>query len=234
MADTIRTVKSSGYRMMSTVHLTDKRLSWTAKGVMSALLALSGEYSKDELTELTHQGFTIGKGMKELEQYGYLVRKQTGLDEKGFPVMEYIVYERPLAKEAHPYSDSQLEIPYAEDVAKKTLSSECSKEEEIERLRERLNLRAVAEKCSENFVDMVFRELCRRDAEFCQMMTAEAFELVCLTASERQRREPICGRQGLIELINKYLDNVVLGIRSAGGGNELIDRLGVRERLVNK
>lgn len=229
MADTIRTVKSSGYRMMSTVHLMDKRLSWTAKGVMSALLALSGEYSIDELTELTNQGFMIGKGMKELEQYGYLVWKQTGLDEKGFPVMEYIVYEKPITKEPHPYPDSQLEIPYAEDVPKKPLSSECK--EEIERLRERLNLRMVAEKCSENFVELVFRELCRRDAEFCQMMTAEAFELVCLTASERQRHEPICGRQSFIELINKYLDNVVLGIRSAGGGNELTDRLGVRERL---
>lgn len=66
------------------------------------------------------------------------------------------------------------------------------------------------------------------------MMTAKAFELVCLTASERQRHEPICGRQSFIELINKYLDNVVLGIRSASGGNELTDRLGVRERLVNK
>lgn len=234
MADTVRTVKSSSYRMMSTVHLMDKRLSWTAKGIMSALLTLSGEYNKDELIELTHNGFNIGKGLEELEQYGYLVRKQAGYDEKGFPVMEYIVYERPLAKEAHPYPGSQSEIPYAEDVAKKPLSSEYSKEEEIERLRERLDLKAVAQKCSESFVDTVFRELCRRDAEFCQMMTAEAFELVCLTASERQRHEPICGRQSLIELINKYLDNVVLGIRSAGGGNELTDRLGVRERLVNK
>lgn len=233
MADTIRAVKNTEYRMMSIVHLTDKRLSWKAKGIMSALLALSGEYNKDELIELTHNGFNIGKGLEELEQYGYLVRKQAGYDEKGFPVIEYIVYEKPVIKKGQQYPDQQLEIPYAEDVPGKPLSPECNEEEE-ERLRERLNLEALAKKCSENFVELVFRELCRRDAEFRQMMTAKAFELVCLTASERQCHEPLCGPQSFIELINKYLDNVVLGIRSASGGNELTDRLGVRERLVNK
>lgn len=227
----IRTVKYGGYSLMSDFHLKDGRLSWKAKGLLSVLLCLSGEYGIDELFRLASDGhITDGSGevIAELEKYGYLKISNYGNE------AEYVVYEKPFVEESS--QTPMSEIPYAEDVPGKPASAKYSEEEEIERLREKLNLKAVAEKCSDRFVEMVFREVCRRDAEFRKLMTAKAFELVCVIASERLCYESNCDFYRFSALVNGYLDNVVSGIRSASGGNEPspIDRLEVRERLVNK
>lgn len=223
----MKVVKQDGYSLISNYHLIDKRLSWRAKGLLSAILSLSGEYGFDEFFQLASDGQIkdgTEEGLTELERYGYLKHSPYGGNGT-----EYVVYERPLIKESLKTPIS--EIPYAEDIPARTLNME-SEEEEQAKLRERLNLKAVSEKCPEKFVETVFLELCRRDAEFRQMMTAKAFELVCLTVWEGCRAESY----GTVntELINKYLDNIVLGIRSAGGGNEIINHLGMRERTVNK
>lgn len=227
MANIIRTVKYGGYNLMSDFHLKDRRLSWKAKGFLSVLLCLSGEYMVDELFRLASD--RPNEIIAELEKYGYLKILSCGNE------AEYVVYEKPFTEE--PSQMLVSELPYAEDVPGKPASSKCS-EEEIERLRERLKLKAIAEKYSDNFVEMVFREVCRRDAEFRQMMTAEAFKRVCIIAWESHSRDPFYKKFGdeNIALINRYLDNIVVGIRSASGGNEptLINCLGVRERLVNK
>lgn len=231
MANIIRTVKYGGYSLMSDFHLRDKRLSWRAKGLLSFMLCLSGEYKIEELFQFASDGKIIDdieEGLAELEKYGYLTMSTCGNK------VEYNVYERPYTKETLQTPIS--EIPYAEDVPGKPESAKYSEEEEIERLRERLNLKAVAEKCSDRFVEMVFREVCRRDAEFRKLMTAKAFELVCVIASERLRYESNCDFYRFSAVVNGYLDNVVSGIRSASGGNEPIitNRQEERERLVNK
>lgn len=226
----IRTVKYGGYSLMSDFHLKDGRLSWKAKGFLSALLCLSGEYRIDELLRLASDGhITDGSGevVAELVKYGYLKISKYGNE------AEYVVYEKPFVEESSQMPMS--EIPYAEDVPGKPISVKCS-EEEIERLRESLHLKAVAKECSEKFVELVFRELCRRDAEFRQIMTAEAFKRVCLITWECRNGDPFYKEHGNIVLINRYLDAIVAGIRSAGGGNEptTINRPEVGERHVNK
>ncbi len=210
MSDTVRTVKNSTCRVMSILHLTDKKLSWAAKGMLSALLAFSGEYAINEIIQLTSNGKLAGeKVFAELEEYGYLKIAPHGTE------MQFTVYEKPVIRGYPQHPES--EIPYAEDIPGKTLLSKNMEEEDQTGLRERLNLEIAAKKCSENFVELVFRELCRRDADFCQLMTAKAFEIVCQTAWEKQRHTP---NGEVSALINRYLDNVVLGIRAAGGGNE--------------
>lgn len=203
MANIIRTVKYGGTIKITGcrlkgIYLKDEKLSWKAKGLLSSLLCLREGcwMSFDGPEEI----------FDELVKYGYLRISMHGNE------VEYVVYEKPFIEESS--QTPMTDIPYEEDVPEKPTSAKCS--EEIERLRENLNLKAMAKECSENFVEMVFKELCRRDAEFCQMMTAKAFELVCLTAWEQQRNKSI---NELSELINGYLDNVVLGIRSASGGN---------------
>lgn len=213
MADIVRTVKNGGYCMMSNFHLTDRRLSWKAKGLLSTLLALSGEYTMGEVVHLACDEKITGEGLAELERYGYL--RQLSLNGSE----EYTVYEKPFTKESS--QDPALELPSAEDMPGRVLSPEENKEEEQISLRKRLELERAAEKCSENFVEAVFRELCRRDAEFRQIMTARAFEAVCLSIWERQHSGPIHTLSGLI---NMYLDNIVLGIRTASGGNEPMDQ----------
>ncbi len=221
MADIINVVKHGGYSMMSNFHLTDKRLSWNAKGLLSALLSLSGEYTIDELAELTFdKNADTGEGIAELERYGYLTWKQVNY-KNGFttnePEIKYTVYERPISEKS--LQSPVLELPNEEDVPSKALPSEWNEEEQI-RLRDRLKLQKVAEKCSENFVEVVFRELCRRDEDFRKIMTAEAFEYVCLTVWERQRGDSVRTLSGLL---NVYFDKIAAGIRSASGGSELAD-----------
>lgn len=211
MANIIRTVRHGGYSLMSDFHLKDRRLSWKAKGFLSVLLCLSGEYRIDELFRIASD--RPNEIIAELEKYGYLKILSCGNE------TEYVVYEKPFAKESSQMPVSEL--PYAEDVPGEPTSAKCS-EEEIERLKERLNLKAIAEKYSDNFVEMVFREVCRRDSEFRQMMTAEAFKRVCFIVWESHSRNSFYKEFGdeNIALINRYLDNIVVGIRSAGGGNE--------------
>lgn len=222
MADMINVVKHGGYSMMSNFHLTDKRLSWNAKGLLSALLSLSGEYTIDELAELTFdKNADTGEGIAELERCGYLTWKQMNYENSftmNEPEIKYTVYERPISEKSLQYPVSEL--PNKEDVPGKKLPSEWNEEEEQIRLRDRLKLKKVAEKCSENFVEMVFRELCRRDEDFRKIMTAEAFEYVCLTVWERQRGDSI---RTLSDLLNVYFDKIAAGIRSASGGSELAD-----------
>lgn len=217
MAATIRTVKSNGYRMMSIAHLTDKRLTWTAKGMLSALLALSGEYTIDEVVCLASGGKSDADGsFAELEKYGYLKR-----DSRKSEIL-YTFYDKPLAGGTY-YSEPEAEIPYEEDMPGKALAPgpEYNEEEEQLRLREKLNMCILAEKYSENFVEMVFRELCRRDADFRQIMTAKAYEAVCLIAWERYIKsgKVIPGSYEFSAVINGCFDNVVSGIQSVGGGN---------------
>lgn len=221
MAETIRTVKSSNHRMISIEHITDRRLSWRAKGALSALLALSGEYTMGEITLLSSGGkHDMEACFADLEKYGYLERYLNGSE------IEYTIYEKPITGR---HSDPEAEIPFVEDVPGKQLVPEYSGEEEQLRLREKLNMKMVAEKCSDNFVEMVFRELCRRDADFRQIMTANAFESVCLTVWKRKSHNPIPGSYEFSVLINRYFDNVVFGIKSAGGGNGKTGRQGTRD-----
>ncbi len=88
-------------------------------------------------------------------------------------------------------------------------------QEEEQKLRERLRVDAIAVSCSKNLTEAVFHELCRREEDFRQLMTAQALEQVCLAIKDKQRREPI---RMLSNLINTYLDNIMQGIRTAGGG----------------
>lgn len=89
-------------------------------------------------------------------------------------------------------------------------------EEDEQRLRERLRLKSIAARCSPNLVEAVFRELCRREYDFCRLMTDRAMEQVCLAIQEKQKSEPI---RMLPNLINVYLDNIMLGIKAASGGD---------------
>lgn len=199
----INVVKQSGYSLISNYHLRDRRLSWKAKGLLTTILALSGEKGLVEFMS------GIEDVTEELERYGYLIREQAGSDEG------YTVYERPVIKEPLEYPVG--EIPDVKDVPGRVLPKEDTEEEKQIRFRERLKLEEAAKKCSRDFVEAVFIELGWRDAEFRQMMTAKAFESVCLEVWERQRSE---SSHTLSELINMCFDNIALGIRAAGGGNE--------------
>lgn len=113
-------------------------------------------------------------------------------------------------KELNTYISSSSSTEMQNEARKKYLQDE---EEEI-RLRDHLKIAAIAARCSPNLAEAVFRELCRRPDDFRKLMTPGAMEQVCLAILEKQRNEPI---RMLPNLINTYLDNIMLGIKAAGG-----------------
>ena len=104
--------------------------------------------------------------------------------------------------------------PSSSDEAQIGMRKKIILDEEAEyRLRERLGLERAAEKCSRELAEAVFKELCKRKAEFLDMMNANAFEQVCISIAGIQQREPI---RMLPNMINKCLDNIMLGIKATG------------------
>lgn len=115
-------------------------------------------------------------------------------------------------KELNTYSSSSS-TPADEE---KYATSHMSEEEE-NHLRERLKLKSLASKCSAEFVEVVFVELCKRDKEFQNLITAEAMKELCIAILEKHQREPI---RMLPNFINKCLDNIIHGIKAASSGGK--------------
>lgn len=239
MIEKIRVIKSGDYSIISNFHLSDIRLSWNAKGILSALLALGFNegQSMDSLVVLSLSSDgnqNTREGIAELEKYGYLkMLKEYGTftaADGRFVDQDYIVYEvyeRPGIKNAS--SDPEAEILNPEDMPGKPLCQN-NEEEDLLQFRERLAVNKVKTRYSEDFVEAVFRELCRRDADFRQMITAKAFEKVCSTVWNELQDGTI---HKLPVLISMTFDNILLGIRASrgGGGGEPTPQQSVRERL---
>lgn len=102
-------------------------------------------------------------------------------------------------------------------------------EEDERQLRKRLEIDRIAGKCSRDLTEMVFRELCKRDTMFIRLLTARALEQVCIAIMEKQRREPI---MMLPNLINTYLDNIMIGIKAAGNSDS--GSVNTRTRQYNR
>lgn len=101
VSNIIRVIKNANYTTLSNYHFKDKRLSWKAKGLLSTMLSLpdNWDFTVEGLATLSGDGVkSTSSGLKELEEYGYLVREQHR-NEKGFYAETcYNVYEQPVEK----------------------------------------------------------------------------------------------------------------------------------------
>lgn len=105
-----RVNKNRGYTVMANFHLRDKNLSLKAVGLLSKMLSFNDgwQFSARGLSAICKEGpDAILSALRELENYGYLVRHQTR-DEKGrMSSMVFEIYEKPqdgLPEAAHPYT----------------------------------------------------------------------------------------------------------------------------------
>ena len=83
---------------MSNYHLRDPNLSNKARGLLSTMLSLpdNWDYTTRGLAKICKDGVDgITAQLKELEQYGYLVRHRIRDSTGRITDMEYIIYERP-------------------------------------------------------------------------------------------------------------------------------------------
>ena len=94
----IRVTKTTNYTVISNYPLRDSRLSLKACALLCKMLcnADTWDYSITGMATQCKDGKSaVSNAMKELEQYGYLIRKQHR-NEKGQIVdTEYIIYESP-------------------------------------------------------------------------------------------------------------------------------------------
>lgn len=101
----IRTSKRENpYVMIDKYGLNDERLSWKAKGLLAYLLSKPDDwqvYESDLIKRASDGRDSVRTGLRELEKFGYLSRRQIRGENGSFGHMEYIVYERPITPEEY-------------------------------------------------------------------------------------------------------------------------------------
>lgn len=106
-----RVQKNSNYTVMSNYHLNDERLSYKAMGILSRILSLPPDwnYSLAGLaTKVRDSIYSVRSGINELEDCGYITRRQTRTPDGKLGPSEYLVYENPNDNPAyHPSEDEK-------------------------------------------------------------------------------------------------------------------------------
>ena len=108
-----RVPKIENFTMMSNHHLRNKKLSLKAVGLMSKILSLPDEwdYSLKGLAKLNTDGIDgVRSAVQELEDAGYIIRRQRRDKNGRMAQSEYLVFEIPeLSKPAldSPSSESR-------------------------------------------------------------------------------------------------------------------------------
>ena len=131
-----RVEKTKDFTIMSNYHLRDKNLSLKAKGLLSQMLSLPEEWNYT-LAGLAHinkeSKDAIRSAVNELEQAGYITRRQTTTEGGRFGCNEYLIRERPALPSPlpeNPTTDSTpTAIPMSENPTQlNTNSSKTEKE----------------------------------------------------------------------------------------------------------
>lgn len=94
----IRAKRKTNFTMISNTGLSDKNLSFKAKGVLAYMLSLPDDWVFYE-TELTNHATdgrdSVRSALKELEKHGYLVREQSRTKGGKFSEIDWRVYDEP-------------------------------------------------------------------------------------------------------------------------------------------
>lgn len=93
-----RVEKTKNYTVMSNYHLNDPRLSLKAIGLLSKILSLpeAWDYTVAGLAKICKEGRdAVRAALAELEEAGYILRRQTRDEMGNFSHSEYIIYETP-------------------------------------------------------------------------------------------------------------------------------------------
>ena len=114
---TFRVERTGNYTVMSNHHLRNEKLSLKAKGLLSQMLSLPEKwnYTLSGLCTINPESKdAIRSALRELEEQGYVVRRQTTDASGKFSKNEYIIYEVPVSK-PDTGADPSLEKPLSEN-----------------------------------------------------------------------------------------------------------------------
>ena len=98
MATVFRVNKDRNYTVMSNYHLNDKNISLKAKGLLSQMLSLPDgwDYTLRGLATINKENLdAIRTAVLELEQHGYITRRQLRDETGRITSVEYSIFEHP-------------------------------------------------------------------------------------------------------------------------------------------
>jgi hypothetical protein len=104
-----RVERTRDYTVMSNHHLKNRALSLKAKGLLSMMLSLpdNWDYTTRGLASICREGVdAIGKTLKELENAGYMERRQLRGKDGRITDTEYTIYEQPRKPLDTPFPDT--------------------------------------------------------------------------------------------------------------------------------
>lgn len=134
-----RVEKTKDFTVMSNYHLRDKNLSLKAKGLLSQMLSLPEEwdYTLAGLACINKESKdAIRSAVNELEQAGYITRRQTTTEGGRFGCNEYLIRERPVLPSPlpeNPTTDSTpTELPVPENPTQLNINSSKTEKEKTE------------------------------------------------------------------------------------------------------
>lgn len=134
-----RVEKTKDFTVMSNYHLRDKNLSLKAKGLLSQMLSLPEEwdYTLAGLACINKESKdAIRSAVNELEQAGYITRRQTTAEGGRFGCNEYLIRERPVLPSplpGNPTTDSTMTaIPMSENPTQLNINSSKTEKEKTE------------------------------------------------------------------------------------------------------
>ena len=134
-----RVEKTKDFTVMSNYHLRDKNLSLKAKGLLSQMLSLPEEwdYTLAGLACINKESKdAIRSAVNELEQAGYITRRQTTTEGGRFGCNEYLIRERPVLPSPlpeNPTTDSTpTEIPVSENPTQLNINSSKTEKEKTD------------------------------------------------------------------------------------------------------
>ena len=116
-----RVERTRDYTVMSNHHLKNRALSLKAKGLLSMMLSLPDDwdYTTRGLASICREGVdAIGKAIKELENAGYMERRQLRGKDGRITDTEYTIYEQPRKPPDTPLPDTDspdTEKPYLDN-----------------------------------------------------------------------------------------------------------------------
>jgi hypothetical protein len=106
-----RVEKTKDYTVMSNYHLRDKNISLKAKGLLSWMLSNTDDWDYTVagiVAVMKESRDAINSALCELEDYGYLTRKQVRSSDGKFSDVEYIISEKPITE--NPISENPQQI----------------------------------------------------------------------------------------------------------------------------
>lgn len=134
-----RVEKTKDFTIMSNYHLRDKNLSLKAKGLLSQMLSLPEEwdYTLAGLACINKESKdAIRSAVNELEQAGYITRRQTTTEGGRFGCNEYLIRERPVLPSPLPENpttaSTPTELPMSENPTQLNTNSSRTDKEKTE------------------------------------------------------------------------------------------------------